>query len=86
MEPLRAEICNDTIHLASLGAGHIGYFRELALEEAIRQFPDAANLHSKADSLWALFDADGSLILLTENRTSIFFKAMEDDIKTATLH
>lgn len=85
MEPLHADLSDNTVQLAALGAGKIGYFRELAREDAIRQFPDAANLN-KADTLWALFSADGTLLLLTENRTSIFFKAMESDIVTITLH
>ncbi|MCD1634624.1 DUF1150 family protein [Martelella sp. FLE1502] len=71
--------------LAEFGTGHLGYFREFERTEALRHFPDAANLKT-ADKLWALFSADGALLLLTENRTSVFFKAMEDDLKTVTLH
>ncbi|WP_174803743.1 DUF1150 family protein [Martelella limonii] len=72
-------------HLAEFGAGRIGYYREFDRTEALRHFPDAASLKT-ADKLWALFSADGTLLLLTENRTSVFFKAMEDDLKTVTLH
>ena len=85
MKPQSAEHSHDFSTLAALGAGRLGYFREFAREEAIRQFPDAADI-KKADKLWALFAADGTLLLLTENRTSIFFKAMEDDLTTVTLH
>ncbi|WP_319517302.1 DUF1150 family protein [uncultured Martelella sp.] len=75
----------ETDQLAAFGAGHLGYFRAFDREEALRQFPDAERLES-AEKLWALFRADGTLLLLTENRTSIFFKAMEEDLKTVTLH
>lgn len=72
-------------NLATFGAGHLGYFREFERAEALRHFPDAAELKT-SEKLWALFAADGTLLLLTENRTSVFFKAMEDDLKTVTLH
>lgn len=72
-------------NLAEFGAGQIGYFREFERNEALRHFPDAAAIKT-AEKLWALFGADGTLLLLTENRTSVFFKAMEDDLKTVTLH
>ncbi|WP_180901043.1 BQ00720 family protein [Martelella soudanensis] len=71
--------------LAAFGTGHLGYFREFERTEALRHFPDAAGLKT-SEKLWALFGADGALLLLTENRTSVFFKAMEDDLKTVTLH
>lgn len=85
MKTESAEYGRNFTTLAALGAGRLGYFREFAREEAIRRFPDAADI-KKAEKLWALFAADGTLLLLTENRTSIFFKAMEDELTTVTLH
>nr|WP_272210554.1 DUF1150 family protein [Marinicella sp. W31]MDC2876449.1 DUF1150 family protein [Marinicella sp. W31] len=76
---------SESDQLAAFGAGRLGYFRVFEREEALRQFPDAKELRT-AEKLWALFGADGTLLLLTENRTSIFFKAMEEDLKTVTLH
>jgi hypothetical protein len=32
--------------------------------------------------LWALFGADGTPILLTDNRSSTFYRAAEDELKT----
>ncbi|MBB4123929.1 DUF1150 family protein [Martelella radicis] len=75
----------ETDQLAAFGAGRLGYFRAFEREEALRQFPDAKGVKT-AEKLWGLFGADGTLLLLTENRTSIFFKAMEEDLKTVTLH
>ncbi len=71
--------------LAHLGAGEVGYIRKMRLEEVNRCFPEAPDLDPGLD-LWALFGADGTPLLLTDNRSSTFFKAAEDDLKTVTLH
>lgn len=71
--------------LAHLGAGEVGYIRRMRLEEVNRCFPEAPDLDPGLD-LWALFGADGTPLLLTDNRSSTFFKAAEDDLKTVTLH
>ncbi|TNB46126.1 DUF1150 family protein [Martelella lutilitoris] len=75
----------ETDQLAAFGAGRLGYYRAFEREEALKHFPDAQGVKT-AEKLWALFGADGTLLLLTENRTSIFFKAMEEELKTVTLH
>ncbi|OLP59254.1 hypothetical protein BJF93_05025 [Xaviernesmea oryzae] len=71
--------------LAHLGAGEVGYIRKMRSDEVSRCFPEAPNMEPGLD-LWALFGADGTPILLTDNRSSTFFKAAEDDLKTVTLH
>jgi hypothetical protein len=71
--------------LAHLGAGKIGYIRKISPSDVERCFPEAPELDPGLD-LWALFGADGTPILLTDNRSSTFFKAAEDDLKTVTLH
>ncbi|MGO7424177.1 DUF1150 family protein, partial [Rhizobium ruizarguesonis] len=48
-------------------------------------FPEAPDIDPTVD-LWALFGADGTPILLTDNRSSTFFKAAEDELKTVSLH
>jgi hypothetical protein len=54
-------------------------------DEVSRCFPEAPDVDPALD-LWALFGADGTPILLTDNRSSTFFKAAEDDLKTVTVH
>jgi hypothetical protein len=54
-------------------------------EEIGRCIPEAPDIDPKLD-LWALFGADGTPILLTDNRSSTFFKAAEDELKTVSLH
>jgi len=71
--------------LAHLGAGEVGYIRKMRSDEVSRCFPEAPNMDPDLD-LWALFGADGTPILLTDNRSSTFFKAAEDDLRTVSLH
>jgi hypothetical protein len=71
--------------LAHLGSGEIGYIRKMRSEDITRCFPEAPEIDPTLD-LWALFGADGTPILLTDNRSSTFFKAAEDDLKTVSIH
>ena len=71
--------------LAHLGAGEVGYIRRMKFDDVSRCFPEAPEIDPALD-LWALFAADGTPILLTDNRSSTFFKAAEDDLKTVSLH
>jgi len=70
---------------AHLGAGKLGYIRKMRSEDVSRVFPEAPDLNPGLD-LWALFGADGTPILLTDNRSSTFYKAAEDELTTVSLH
>ncbi|OJF90499.1 DUF1150 family protein [Pararhizobium antarcticum] len=80
---LNAELTKND--LAHLGAGEVGYIRKMRSDEVSRCFPEAPDMDPGLD-LWALFGADGTPILLTDNRSSTFFKAAEDDLRTVSLH
>ncbi len=54
-------------------------------EQVMKCFPEAPEIDPGLD-LWALFGADGTPILLTDNRSSTFFKAAEDELRTISLH
>ena len=71
--------------LAHLGTGEVGYIRKMRFEDVSRCFPEAPEIDPALD-LWALFGADGAPILLRDNRSSTFFKAAEDDLRTVSLH
>ena len=71
--------------LAHLGEGELAYIRKMTVDDVVRCFPEAPELEPGLD-LWALFGADGTPILLTDNRSSTFFKAAEDDLRTVSLH
>ncbi len=73
------------MELTHLGSGEVGYIRKIRYEDVARCFPDAPDIDPQTD-LWALFAADGTPILLTDNRSSTFFKAAEDELKTVSLH
>jgi len=68
-----------------IGAGEVGYIRKMRAVEGYRWFPEAPNIDPGLD-LWALFGADGTPILLTDNRSSTFFKAAEDELRTISVH
>jgi hypothetical protein len=71
--------------LAHLGSGEVAYIRKIGSDEVSRCFPEAPDIDPSVD-LWALFGADGTPILLTDNRSSTFYKAAEDELKTVSLH
>lgn len=71
--------------LAHLGSGEVGYIRKMRYDEVNRCFPEAPEIDPSLD-LWALFGADGTPLLLTDNRSSTFFKAAEDELRTVSLH
>ena len=71
--------------LAHLGAGEVGYIRKIKSDDVARCFPEAPDVDPNLD-LWGLFGADGTPILLTDNSSSTFYKAAEDELKTVSLH
>jgi hypothetical protein len=71
--------------LAHIGEGEVGYIRPIKGEDVIRCFPEWADIDPSLE-LWALFAADGRPILVTDNRSSTFYKAAEDELKTVSLH
>ncbi|KAA1185752.1 DUF1150 family protein [Rhizobium tropici] len=71
--------------LADIGTGEVAYIRKMDWSEVSRCFPEAPSIDPDVD-LWALFGADGTPILLTDNRSSTFYRAAEDELKTVSLH
>ena len=47
--------------------------------------PDMPDVDADVE-LWALFDEDGCLILLTDNRSSTFFQAAADEMTVRMRH
>lgn len=74
-----------TNELAALGAGEVGYIRKMTSEEVNERFPQAPRLDPGLQ-LWALFGADGTPILLTDDRSSTFYRAAQDELKTVSVH
>ncbi len=62
-----------------------GYIRSLTPEQAKVVAPDLPEIDADV-KLWALFDEDGALVLLTDNRSSTFFTAAANDLTVMTRH
>jgi hypothetical protein len=71
--------------LAVLGAGQVGYVRRMTSDELVRRFPGAIQLQSGLD-LWALFAADGTPIMLSDDARSAYVKAAESELNTVSVH
>lgn len=61
------------------------YICNLTHDQAKVVAPELQDIDADVE-LWALFDQDGSLILLTDNRSSTFSKAHEDEMTVRTVH
>ena len=68
-----------------LGGGHIAYVRPIRSDDIQRLFPDAPDL-APGQKLWALLNADGTPILVTDTRSAAVAKARENDIETLSVH
>jgi len=71
--------------LADLGAGKVGYIRKMTSDEVTERFPGAPKLQSGID-LWALFGADGTPILLSDDPSTAYGRAAEDELATVSVH
>ncbi len=68
-----------------LGDGQIAYVRPIQSEDAQSLFPDAPKL-TPGQLLWALLNADGTPILLSDSRSAAVAKAWENDMQTFSVH
>ncbi len=73
------------IEFARLGDGQVAYIRQLKSGEATRLFPTLAGIPDDID-LFALLSADGTPLSLRDSRNSIIADAMENDLKTVSVH
>jgi hypothetical protein len=70
---------------AQLGGGSIAYVKPLLSEEAQRLFPQAPALQPGL-RLFALLNADGTPILLTDSRDAALANAWSHELQTVSLH
>jgi hypothetical protein len=71
--------------LAHLGAGAIAYVKTIRSEDAQRLFPQAPPIRPGL-KLFALLNADGSPILLTDSKDAAIANAWENQLETVSLH
>ena len=70
---------------AHLGGGELVYIREVAAHDAIGQYPAARELPATA-RLFVLHAADGTPILLAEDRNTVIANARERSLVPVSLH
>jgi hypothetical protein len=68
-----------------LGGGEIAYVRPVMSEEVESLFPGAPSLQPGM-RLWALLNADGTPIVLTDSRAAAVANAEEHDLQTVSVH
>lgn len=71
--------------LAGLGAGHIAYLRRISGEEITNAFPSAVDIEPDA-SVWALFGADGTPIMLADDEGTALASALQNDLIPVAVH
>jgi hypothetical protein len=71
--------------LAALGNGEVAYVKAMRSEDVARVFPQAPEIQP-GRQLFALLSADGSPILLADNRDTAAANAWAHDLKTVSLH
>jgi len=68
-----------------LGGGQIAYIRPVASDDVPNLFPQAPALAPGLE-LWALLNADGTPIILTDSRAAALANALENDLETVSVH
>ncbi|WP_293863041.1 DUF1150 domain-containing protein [uncultured Alsobacter sp.] len=71
--------------LAAIGGGKIAYVRPIRSDDLNRLFPNAPNLEPGLD-LFALLGADGTPIMITDDRNTAIANAWEHDLTPVSVH
>lgn len=71
--------------LAHLGEGHVAYVRPIRSDDLNRLFPQAPALQPGL-GLFALLGADGTPIMVTDNRNAAIANAWEHDLTPVSVH
>lgn len=61
------------------------YIREITPDQVKLIAPELPDIDPDTQ-LWALFNEEGGLVLLTDNRSATFFKANADDMTVKARH
>ncbi len=71
--------------LAEIGGGRIAYIRALNGAQARGLFPSMPEVAPDLE-LWALIGADGTPIMLADNRQALVENASDTDLETVSIH
>jgi hypothetical protein len=75
----------DTATLAALGEGKMAYVKAMRSDDISRLYPGAPDIEPGIN-LFALLSANGTPILLTDNREAAIANAWAHDLQTVSLH
>jgi len=67
------------------GRGYLGYVKEISLEEALQLNPEILGM-PEGIKLYALHDADGAPMSITDSRDAALVSAFENDLEALSLH
>ncbi|ODN69367.1 DUF1150 family protein [Methylobrevis pamukkalensis] len=70
---------------AALGDGVVAYIRPMTSDDVTAAFPQAPRLAPGLE-LWALLSADGTPILITDDRNAAIANARENDLVAVSVH
>lgn len=84
-KPMMAVPALTMTEFAALGAGEVAYVKPMRSEEFRLAFPDSPELPPGLQ-IYALVGADGSPILITDERETAFENAAEHELVTVSLH
>ena len=73
------------VALAQLGQGKIAYLRPILSDDVMRLFPEAPSLEPGLN-LWALVNADGTPIMLTDSQDIAVANAKEHSLSTVRVN
>jgi hypothetical protein len=71
--------------LANLGGGRVAYVKPLLSEEIGKLFPMVPPI-APGQQLFALLNADGTPIVLTDSRDAAIANALEHELQMVSLH
>ncbi len=72
-------------HFAGLGSGEIAFVKSVRSEQIRQLFPDAPQL-APGQTFWALLDAAGAPLMVSDSRDAVVMNAKENDLEAVSLH
>lgn len=72
--------------LSEMGTGTVAYIREVHSTDLHVMFPDLPPFEDAHINLWALLNADGTPILIADNREAAIANAFEQDLEMVSVH
>ncbi len=80
-----ARIVMSPEHFAGLGSGQIAFVKSVQSEQIRQLFPDAPQL-APGQTFWALLDAAGAPLMVSDSRDAVVMNARENDLEAVSLH